>query len=79
MKRSKHYGDIKLWLEKVVNSCETISHLICVSKMINTYEKKLYKTYPKMKHSGLYYDIIRPVEKLVYLRYETLKKIKESC
>lgn len=34
---SRHQGDVYKWLEKIVESCSTIEHLISVRKLIWNY------------------------------------------
>jgi hypothetical protein len=33
--------DIEIWIEKVINSCETIRHRINAKRLVNLYIKKL--------------------------------------
>jgi|688.fasta_scaffold2242366_2 hypothetical protein len=76
MKRSNHYGDIKIWIEKIISSCVSVEQLYTTGKMINRFEKTIYAKYPKMKHSGMYIDIIKPLQNLAKEKYKSLKKIK---
>ena len=39
--RSKHYGDIKLWVGKVINSCETMGQIKTADRLINNFNKQL--------------------------------------
>jgi hypothetical protein len=39
--RSKHYGDIKLWVEKVINSCENMGQIKTADRLINNFNKQL--------------------------------------
>lgn len=36
---SKHYGDVALWLEKVIDSCETTEHEKVARKLIDQFIK----------------------------------------
>ena len=35
--RSRHYGDIKLWIEKVIDSCETMEQIKTTKKLISNF------------------------------------------
>jgi hypothetical protein len=72
MKRSNHYGDIKLWIEKIIDSSITKEQLFCVGKLINQFEKKLYKSYPVSKHNGLFLDIIKPLKDYSTKKYKKI-------
>ena len=41
--RSRHYGDVKLWIEKVIDSCETMEHVRTTEKLITNFDKQLEK------------------------------------
>ena len=43
--RSEHYGDIKLWVEKVINSCETMGQIKTAERLINNFNKQLLFTH----------------------------------
>jgi hypothetical protein len=44
---SNHYGDVAIWIEKVIDSCETPSQEISVRKLVSLYEKQYsYLEYP---------------------------------
>ena len=72
MKRSNHYGDVKLWIEKIIDSCHSKEQLFCVGKLINQFEKNLYKSYPISKHSGLFLDIIKPLKNYSTQKYKKI-------
>jgi len=47
--------DIEIWIEKVINSCETLTHRINANRLVNLYIKRL-------KEEGMpyyQYDYIR--------------------
>lgn len=33
--------DIEIWIEKVINSCETLKHRICARRLVDLYIKRL--------------------------------------
>ena len=40
-KRSTHYGDIKKWIEKVIDSCETYQHTITTKALIRNFTNQM--------------------------------------
>ena len=38
---SNHYGDVAIWIEKVINSCETPQQEIAARKLVQLFEKRL--------------------------------------
>jgi hypothetical protein len=48
---SKHYGDIAIWVEKVINSSETYQQCISAKRLMYIFESMLAKD-PKLD----YYD-----------------------
>lgn len=72
--RSRHYGDLSKWIEKVIDSCETYQQTFVASKLVTNFRKQLMKNTPDKYWSNLQYDVIWPLEnKIVYKRNE-LKK-----
>jgi hypothetical protein len=60
-KRSSHYGDVKKWIEKVIDSCETYEQTFTAKKLISNFSKNLIKfTSPKTKRE--FYNIITVLE-----------------
>ena len=59
--RSKHYGDIKLWIEKVINSCETMDHIKTANKLIYNFDKRLERNFVEEYWREHYYNIIQPL------------------
>jgi hypothetical protein len=41
--RSTHYGDLKNWVIKVINSCENLNQLHSAHRLINLYDKNLIR------------------------------------
>lgn len=42
-KRSKHYGDVQKWVEKVIDSCETYQQTLTARRLIFNFEKQMRK------------------------------------
>lgn len=42
-KRSKHYGDVQKWIEKVIDSCETYQQALTARRLIFNFEKQMRK------------------------------------
>lgn len=40
-KKSKHYGDIEKWVEKVIDSCETSEQLFSVRKLVTNFDRQM--------------------------------------
>ena len=40
---SNHYGDLKNWVIKVINSCENLNQLHSAHRLINLYDKNLIR------------------------------------
>jgi hypothetical protein len=54
---SKHYGDVAIWIEKVIDSCETPLQEISARKLVRLYEKQYsYLEYP------VYRDLCRRLQ-----------------
>jgi len=44
---SRHHGDISIWIEKVIDSCETPAQELSARRLVRLYEKKYsYLEYP---------------------------------
>lgn len=64
-KRSRHYGDVKLWIEKVIDSCETMEHVRTTEKLITNFDKQLEKKSVAEYWREHYYTIINPLNLLL--------------
>jgi hypothetical protein len=42
-KRSRHYGDVQRWIEKVIDSCETYDQTRSARRLIWNFEKQMVK------------------------------------
>jgi len=67
---SNHYGDVAIWIEKVIDSCETPSQELSARKLVCLYEKQYsYLEYP------VYRDLCRRLHNKLddkfYSRVET--------
>ena len=63
--RSRHYGDIKLWVEKVRDSCETMEQIKTTKKLISNFDKQLEKNSVSEYWRENYYTIISPLNFLL--------------
>ena len=63
--RSRHYGDVKLWIEKVIDSCETMEHVRSTEKLISNFDKQLEKKSVAEYWRDHYYTIISPLNLLL--------------
>ena len=71
---SKHHGDVAIWIEKVINSCETSLHEETAKKLVHLYEKQYsYLEYP------VYRDLCRRLHhKLDDKFYSRMDKLVEK-
>lgn len=61
--RSKHYGDVAKWIEKVINSCETKEHTTVARNLVSNFEKQLKKEYTERYYiTEVFSKIIRNLE-----------------
>jgi len=59
--------DIEIWIEKVINSCETLRHCINAERLVKTYVKRL-------QEEGIpYYQYI-----FIRDKFELVHKIKRN-
>jgi hypothetical protein len=63
--------DIEIWIEKVINSCETLTHRINANRLVNLYIKRLREegmpyyqyTHIRDKFEGILWDLEQAIEK----------------
>jgi hypothetical protein len=67
--RSKHYGDVSNWIEKVIKSCVTEEHIKSTRNLIINFESQ----YARLDHHLIHYVVINPLRhKLDQKHYEIL-------
>lgn len=57
--RSKHYGDVTRWIEKIIESCNTWEHTKAVDKLIDNFEKQLLRDEDNIKLRLVTTDILK--------------------
>ena len=67
-KRSRHYGDVQKWIEKVIDSCETYEQTLSARRLVWNFEKQMVRN---KVDSGMIYTIRH------YLRNEIGSKVME--
>jgi hypothetical protein len=72
--RSRHYGDVIKWIEKVIESCETREQLFAAKNLIFNYEKQLQRQSIERYWRDDHYNIIRPLESIVSDKMDDLYK-----
>ena len=77
-KRSKHYGDVVKWIEKVIDSCETYRQSITVLKLIRNFRQQLINKSPDTYWGSYHYDIISPLESRLRSRQYTITSTLDS-
>lgn len=58
-KRSRHYGDVTKWIEKVIDSCQTWDQVRTASKLVSNFDRQLSKEKNYFKISYSTTDILR--------------------
>ena len=53
-KRSTHYGDVQIWIEKVIDSCETYEQTLSARRLVWNFEKQMIRN---KVDSGMIYTI----------------------
>lgn len=73
--KSNHYGDISIWVEKVIESCQTSIQAKVAGKLLQNFENRLISEFPETYWPNHHYDVIRPLSlKLLNKKDEILKK-----
>ena len=72
--RSKHYGDVSNWIEKVIDSCETIEQTFTAKRLIRNFRKQLMKNTPDKYWNTYQYDVIWPLEESIENKRRELLK-----
>jgi len=72
--RSRHYGDVIKWIEKVIESCETREQLFGAKNLIFNFEKQLQRQSIERYWKDDHYNIIRPLESIVSDKMDELYK-----
>jgi hypothetical protein len=76
--RSTHYGDVSNWIEKIINSCETIEQTFTAKRLIRNFRKQLMKNTPDKYWNTYQYDVIWPLEAMVTSKRQSfINKIEE--
>ena len=77
--RSTHYGDVAKWIEKVIDSCETIEQTFTAKKLISNFRKQLMKNTPDKYWYSYQYTVIDPLNDLVRIKRQSfINKIEEQ-
>lgn len=72
--RSKHYGDVKKWVENVINSCETMGQIKTADRLINNFNKQLDHKCVATYWRDYYYTIISPLKFLLEQKKDQIFK-----
>ena len=77
-KRSTHYGDVAKWIEKVIDSCETLQQTFTARKLIRNFRNQLIKNTPDKYWRDYQYDVIWPLESKLNIKRDNLIKELEE-
>ena len=72
--RSTHYGDVSKWIEKIIDSCETIEQTFTAKRLIRNFRKQLMKNTPDKYWNTYQYDVIWPLEESIENKRRELLK-----
>lgn len=70
---SKHYGDVAIWVESVIESCETPLQEIGARKLVRLFEKQ-YSYLPHEVYIELCRRLNRTLDDKLYKRLDKLKE-----
>ena len=75
---SKHYGDVNVWIEKIIDSCDSTKQQRTIQNLINQFKKILDKdnTLEFDFRSNIIWQLERKLDNKIYELYD--KKIKEQ-
>jgi hypothetical protein len=73
-KRSRHYGDVAKWIEKVIDSCETLQQTFAARKLIRNFSTQLMKSEPDKYWRSYQYDIIWKLDNMIHTKRDSLIK-----
>lgn len=68
-KRSRHYGDVQIWIEKVIDSCKTYDQVYSTKSLIWYFEKQMTKNEVNI---SIKYSISRELINLMYNKMDEL-------
>jgi hypothetical protein len=60
--RSRHYGDVGKWIEKVIDSCKTTDQVRTTRKLIRNFDKQIQNKHIDAYWHTYYYELIQPLE-----------------
>jgi hypothetical protein len=72
---SNHNGDVAIWIEKVINSCETSQQEASARKLVRLFEERLLR-----EGKGLYSEYSRKLRNLLDQKFYTrIEKMQEDA
>jgi hypothetical protein len=71
-KRSKHYGDVAKWIEKVIDSCETYQQVMTARKLVQNFRDQLQTKYPDKYWNDYHYTVISTLEHMLQYKRELI-------
>jgi deoxyhypusine synthase len=75
---SKHYGDVNVWIEKIIDSCDSTKQQLTIYKLIRQFNKMLNKdnTLDYSFQRDIIWQLERKLDIKIWELYD--KKIKEQ-
>lgn len=74
-KRSKHYGDVAKWIEKVIDSCETYQQAMTARKLVQNFRDQLQRKYPDKYWNDYHHTVISTLEHMLEYKRELIIEI----
>jgi hypothetical protein len=81
-KRSKHYGDVAKWIEKVIDSCETYQQVMTARKLVQNFRDQLQTKYPDKYWYDYHYTIVSSLENMLSYKRQSFigtDLIQKTC
>ena len=72
--RSRHYGDVAKWIEKVIDSCETYQQTFTVNELIRNFRSQLMRSTPDKYWNNYLYEVIWVLENKLRIKRDNLIK-----
>jgi hypothetical protein len=71
--RSKHYGDVQKWIEKVIDSCETYQQTFTAKMLMNNFDRQMYRN---KVDTSLMWSIRSSLDAALMVKRDKLRKYK---
>ncbi len=73
IKKSNHYGDTYIWIERVIDSCMNVEQLYSAEKIVDNFSSQLFNKFPENYYTSYHYKIISPLMQKVRTKMNDFK------